>query len=301
MSDAGNNADSNADQLPLVDVPRRLYPVSASKINSWLDCPRAFWFRYVQKVRVDGRWAHLSMGNSIHAALKDWWELPREDRTPQRGAELVGKTWQVEGFKDAAQSEHWRSIAAEMVSDYLHDVDPDCEPLSCERSLGARTTEITINTRIDRIDLVDSTDGTEECVIVDYKTGKSVPSTDDVRGSLALAFYATAVQQSLRKPCVEVALHHIPSGTVVSWRHDQAALDRHLRRAEQIADEMRSAEDSWSGRDVSVSADELRDEIFPARPGALCGYCDFREQCEAGQARAERRDPWAGLPSTMDS
>lgn len=289
---------TTADQLPLPDAPRRLYPVSASKIGTWLDCPRAFWFRYVHKARVDGRWAHLSMGNAIHAALKDWWEVPAEQRTPDHGAELVAQHWQTDGFRDREQSDRWRAIAGEMVRDYLHGVDPECEPLSRERSLGARTAEITINTRIDRIDLIDGAEGGEECVIVDYKTGKSVPTTDDVRGSLALAFYATAVQQSLRKPCAEVALHHIPSGTVVSWRHDQAALDRHVRRAEQIADEMRSAEAAWSaggGDGADTASAALLDDVFPAQPGALCGYCDYLELCSAGQARAERRPSWAGL------
>lgn len=289
------NDETTADQLPLTGAPRRLYPVSASKIGTWLDCPRAFWFRYVQKARVDGRWAHLSMGNAIHAALKDWWEIPQEQRTPDRGADLVVQRWQTDGFRDREQSDRWRGIAAEMVRDYLHGVDPEVEPLSRERSLGARTSQITITTRIDRIDLIDDADGTESCVIIDYKTGKSVPTTDDVRGSLALAFYATAVQQSLRKPCTEVALHHIPSGTVVSWRHDQEALDRHVRRAEQIADEMRGAEDTWAGRDADTDPTALIDDVFPARPGALCGYCDFREMCSAGQAHVERREPWAGL------
>jgi RecB family exonuclease len=262
---------------------QQLYPVSASKIGTWLDCPKAFWFRYVEKVRVDGRWAHFSMGNSIHAALKDWWEAPIPERTPERGRELVQEKWQTAGFRDRAQSDHWRGVSADMVRSYLAGVDPTREPLSCERSLGARTSTITINTRIDRIDIAHTADGESECTIVDYKTGKSVPTTDDVRGSLALAFYAIAVQQSLRKPCSQVALHHIPSGTVVSWRHDQEALDRHLRRAEQIALEMSTAED------------------FPATPSALCGYCDFLELCPAGQSNSVRREPWAGLPATMDA
>ena len=52
-------------------------------------------------------------------------------------------------------------------------------------------------------------DGTE-LVVVDYKTGRHLLSTDDARSSLALALYALAAGRVLRRPCHRVELHHLP-------------------------------------------------------------------------------------------
>ena len=45
-------------------------------------------------------------------------------------------------------------------------------------------------------------------VVVDYKSGRRHLSTADVRSSLALAVYAAATSQTLRRPCRQVELHH---------------------------------------------------------------------------------------------
>ena len=54
----------------------RLYPISPSKLGTWLDCPRKFFLQYVERQRVSGSWAHLSMGNAIHNALRGWFDEP---------------------------------------------------------------------------------------------------------------------------------------------------------------------------------------------------------------------------------
>ena len=54
------------------------------------------------------------------------------------------------------------------------------------------------------------------------------------------------------------------------------------------------------GRRPRTAAGEQRyliaeaDELFPARVGSRCGWCDFRSACAAGQA-VPRRLPWAGV------
>ena len=42
-----------------------------------------------------------------------------------------------------------------------------------------------------------------------------VPTTYDVRSSMALALYALAVARTFRRPCLRVELHHLPTGEVV--------------------------------------------------------------------------------------
>lgn len=258
---------------------RRLVPVSPTKLDVWQQCAFRFWLQYVQKARAQGGWAHLSMGNAVHAALRDWFDLERPD--PAAAADLVQTHWSSLGFRDEDQSNDWRVIAATWVQDYVVQ-HPAPMPFSRERTLGALGEHVTISGRIDRIDERDG-----ELVIVDYKTGKSVPTPDDARVSRALAIYAVVTQRSLRRPTHVVQLHHLPSGTIVEHRHTDESLARQLSRVDAI------------GRDIAVALAAGQESDFPASPGPLCGWCDFREAC-SHFAAVPAQPPWAGLPDAPD-
>lgn len=129
-----------------------------------------------------------------------------------------------------------------------------------------------------------------ELVIVDYKTGRHVPTTDDARGSLALAVYAAAAQATLRRHCRRVELHHLPSRTVVSWQHTTESLRRHLDRANAIGDEVAEAEAAYP----NLRGPEI-DEVFPPRPGPQCRWCDFAAHCPQGREAYPTRRSWEGL------
>lgn len=272
-----------------------LVKVSPSKVSGWHNCPRAFLFRYVRKQRAPRlTWAHNNFGSSVHNALKSWWELPLEQREPQSIRALMERAWIDAGYRDAQHSAHWRSRATEMTEAYLTDVDPSAEPVSMERRLGFATDAVVVEGRIDRID-----ERHGRYVIVDYKTGKDIPTSDDARSAEALALYALMVQRMLKKECSRVELHHIPSGTIAVWDHTDASLDEHLRRVESAAADMRRAEDTLAAVDDDV-IDEVADELFPPRPSGLCAYCEFLDLCPAGQRSHQRAQPWAAMRDAAD-
>jgi hypothetical protein len=195
-----------------------------------------------------------------------------------------------------------------MVEGYVAGLDPADEPLGVERTVATRTDKIAVSGRIDRLDSrpVGGSGGTE-LVVVDYKTGRHVLTTDDARSSLAMAIYALAAGRVMRRPCHQVELHHLPTGAVISWTHTDESLLRHLGRAEDIADEcaaadeqMRSGSGSGAGAGSGSGAGaglppERYDEVFPPRPSPFCGWCDYLLHCPAGAAAAVRRRPWDGL------
>ena len=268
--------------------------VSPTKLDVWQDCPRRYWLKYVQKVPVDGRWAHLSMGNAVHAGLRDWFDLPPERRSPADVAALVAEAWTSDGFRDEEQSVQWLAVAQRMTASYLEvtllNATMPTQPHSRERTLGSLTDHATVSGRIDRIDEApqESADPDRygypgELVVVDYKTGRTVPTDDTARTSRALAIYCEVVARSLRRPAFTVQLHHVPTGVVASARHTPESLERQLRRVDSLA------------RDI-IAAEATADlEAFPPQRGPLCAWCDYREFCDAGRDI----DPvprWAGLP-----
>lgn len=286
-----------AEQLGFDGMPRRLYACTPSRLNAWLDCPRRYRMTYLDRPmpQKGPRWAHNSVGSSVHNALAAWWRLPVGERTPSAAGRLLVRGWLTDGFRDEAQSAEWRERAREMTERYVTGIDPHDEPLGVERTVATRTDRLAVSGRIDRLDARGA-----ELVVVDYKTGRHVLTADDARGSLALAIYAIAASRVLRRPCRRVELHHLPSGEVAAWEHTDESLARHLRRAEGIAAEAAAADEAYRARVPRPRPGDVdhapHDELFPPRPGALCSWCDFARHCPEGRQAAPRKEPWAALP-----
>lgn len=281
------------EQLGFEGMPRRLYSCTPTRLNTWLGCPRRYRMSYLDRPGPPkgAPWAHNSLGASVHNALAGWWRLPLARRTAEAAGSLLERGWIGEGFADDAQSARYRAWARRMVEGYVTGLDPADEPVGVERTVATRTDKIAISGRIDRLDTRVSATGAPELVVVDYKTGRHALTVDDARSSLALALYALAAARALRRDCRRVELHHLPSGQVLAWEHTPESLSRHLRRAEEVADECADGDE----RMRAALRPEKYDEVFPPIPTPGCGWCDYLRHCPEGRAAAVTRRPWDGL------
>ncbi|HEX3650096.1 MAG TPA: PD-(D/E)XK nuclease family protein [Pseudonocardiaceae bacterium] len=272
-------------QLGFDSMPRKLVRVTPAKLGTWTDCPRRFRMNYLDRPTPPkgAPWAHATLGAVVHNALRAFFDVPPDRRTPEAAAALVVSNWRDEGFSGPAQAAEFREKAQDWVSGYVAGIDTDTDPIGVERWVSSPAGSIIAEGRVDRIDVRDG-----ELVIVDYKTGRHALTTDDARGSQALAMYAVAARRTLRKPCHRVELHHLPSGTVAVWDHTDESLERHVRRAQEAAG------------DLTVATERLADgaapdDVFPPSVGWHCSWCDFRRHCPEGQAAAPELQPWALL------
>jgi RecB family exonuclease len=289
------------EQLGFEGMPRRLYPCTPTRLSTWLDCPRRYRMTYLDRPAPPKGppWAHNSLGASVHNALAGWWRLPRPARAVEAAGDLLERGWLADGFADEEQSLAHRRRCREMVEGYVAGLDPGREPAGVERTVATRTDVIAVSGRIDRLDDRRPRDGGPgELVVVDYKTGRHPLTVDDARTSMALALYALAAGRVLRRPCRRVELHHLPSGKVLSWEHTPESLARQLGRAEAIAEECARADEQYKSA-AAVAASPPAEETFEPRPGAGCGWCDFRSQCPEGSAAAAQRRPWDGLSAAF--
>jgi RecB family exonuclease len=317
------------EQLGFEGMPRRLYSCTPTRLTTWLDCPRRYRMTYLDRPPPPKGppWAHNSVGASVHNALAGWWRLRRSQRTVAAAGDLLERGWLTDGFADDAQLTAQRLRWRPLVESYVARLDPDTEPLGVERTVATRTDLIAVSGRIDRLDdrlpvpsgstgpngadlsaardetEPDETDRDETdpdetdpggepggLVVVDYKTGRHLLTVDDARSSLPLALYALAAARVMRRPCLRVELHHLPTGRVLAWEHTPQSLARQLGRAEDIAGECARADDRY--RDP---AGDRGDATFPPQPGPRCGWCDYRAHCPEGSAAAIGRRPWDGL------
>jgi RecB family exonuclease len=272
-------------QLGFDGMPTRLFSCTPSRLASYSDCPRRYRMTYLDRPTPPrgAPWAHNSLGASVHNALRAWWDLPRDRRTAAAAVGLLRSGWITDGYRDREQSEATRVRASRWVEEYVAELDPDDEPIGLERTVATRTDTLAVSGRIDRLD-----DRGGELVVVDYKTGRSELSTDDARGSQALALYAVAAGRTLRRPCHTVELHHLPTGTVHAFTHTEESLARHLRRAEGTAADIVAA----TGK---LAAGATQDEAFPPAPSTRCGWCDFRRHCPEGRAASAEKEPWVSV------
>jgi RecB family exonuclease len=275
---------SQPEQLSLAGMPERLFVCTPSKLGAYEDCPRRYRHSYLDRPAPPKGppWAHNSLGASVHNALKNWYGLPVDQRGTGVLSRLLKATWVVEGYRDADQQRAVYRKALDWLADYVGGLDPHEEPVGVERVVATRTSVLAFSGRVDRIDRRG-----DELVIVDYKTGRATLTSDDARGSRALALYAFAAGRTMRRRCQRVELHHLPTGEVATHEHTDASLARHVTRAEDTARDIVAAE-------KAVAAGTDRDEAFPTAPGPICSWCDWRKICPAG-VQAVEREPWSSV------
>jgi RecB family exonuclease len=263
----------------------RLVRVTPSKLAAWEDCPRRFRMTYLDRPAPPrgGAYAHNTLGAVVHLALRALFDLPPAERTPRAAAGLVDRYWSSEGFRDAAQAATYRERARGWVADYAAELDPDAEAVGLEQWVSVATERIVAEGRVDRIDRRGG-----DLVVVDYKTGRRPLTVADAAASQALGLYAVATERTLRRPCRQVELHHVPTGEVLAWEHDSASLREHVRRAEETAAGLDAASEA-------LAAGGDAEELFPPRPAPRCGTCDVRRNCPEGRAAAPEQLAWALL------
>jgi RecB family exonuclease len=270
-------------------MPERLFVCTPSKLGTYVDCPRRYRYAYVDRPtpQKGPPWAHNSLGASVHTAMKNWFALTPDRRAAGALPTLLKATWVREGYRDVDQERLAYRRALEWLDRYVATLDPEDEPLGVERVVATKTSVLAFNGRADRIDSRRGVDG-PEAVIVDYKTGRTGMDADDARGSQALALYAYAAQRVFRRPCRRVELHHLPTGTVAAHEHTEESLNRQMSRAEDTARDILVAEKA-----VAAGADP--DVEFPTRPGAICGWCDFRRVCPGAPDGGAVKEAWSGV------
>lgn len=275
------------EQLAFEGMPDRLYAATPARLTTYADCPRRYRHAYLDRPTPQrrGAMAHTSVGAAMHLALARWWELPRGRRTPEAGGDLLAGCWPADGFRDEGQRAASLHRSRRQVEDYLTGIDPDDVPVLVERTVSLQTATAWLWGRVDRVD-DRAGDG---LVVVDYKTGRHVPTVEEVAASVALAVYAEAVTSMLRRPCRRVELHHLPTRSVAAWQHTDASLAQHLQQTDTLAAELSVLDEQHA------DGTRAADVAFPARVGSRCGWCEFRPACAPGRS-VTQQPAWAGVP-----
>jgi len=170
--------------------------LSYSQIQAFQICPLHYKLRYILKLPVEDT-AALSFGTSVHNTLQSFYFSVKQDASKAHKDTLLHTledSWMKRGYQNKKHEQKSYKKAQQILSDYYDkEFDKGNLPVKLEESflvtLPKRKGEgiLKIRGKIDRVDILD--DGIE---IIDYKTGSSIPSQNDVDKNLQLTMYALA-------------------------------------------------------------------------------------------------------------
>jgi len=202
----------------------------------------------------------LSLGQSIHRALKDFYET--WIRSGEKGSldlllEKLEKNWLAEGYSDRKHLEATKTEAMAWLKEFFSKeiAKAKTPPKFVEKFFTLQTSDIPLKGVIDRVD--ELPDGYE---IIDYKTGKD-EEEKDVKKNRQLSLYALACAREFGELPKAVSLIFIKSGNKISTSRTHEELEETLKEVEKEIAEIKKGD-------------------FPAKPNdAICGNCPYKLIC----------------------
>ncbi|HYZ92166.1 MAG TPA: PD-(D/E)XK nuclease family protein [Actinomycetota bacterium] len=249
----------------LFDEGQGLFELNPSKVQCYLDCPRQYRFRYVERRPERRTFGPTALGRSVHKALRDFYGLESSERTVDNLLRALRRAWDGTGYRSSKDAEDAFARAEDMLRRYHAGTDPQrARVVALESKFShAKSGEgILVTGRVDRIDIDEG-----DYVIVDYKTGRFGQTDESIDESLPLSLYAIAVSAVLGRPVNRVAVEHLPTGRRAETNRDDGRISGDWKALVDLADEMRSIESE-----------------FPPKPGPLCPWCDYLTICPEGRA-----------------
>jgi superfamily I DNA/RNA helicase/RecB family exonuclease len=262
---------------PPVDRPptagsRALYAdgqlrLSASRLDTYDDCPLRYAYQYVLHVRREAG-VQAALGSVFHEVLAEFLDPRRsEPRTREALTALARGHWRDDIARYRPQAEEARRDYYDMLDRWweaegsLIEQGIGPEVLDVEREFSIEVGPHTVNGFIDRIDRADDGTGIR---IVDYKTGKKEPSTDEMADNLQLAVYHLAASRD-----EELMALGPPTQLRLLYPRTMKYFDQQIVAGHAEATEAR----------VLAAAGHILDEAFEPSVHANCRYCSFHRLC----------------------
>ncbi len=268
-------------QASLFEETEGLFELNPSKLQCYLDCPKQYRFRYVDKRTERRAFGPSALGRSVHKAMRDFYAMEPSERTVDNLLRALRRSWDGTGYRSAKEAEDAFSRAEDMLRRYHAGTSPQeirVVAMESKFSHARASAGILVTGRVDRIDMVG-----REYVIVDYKTGRFGSDDLVLNESLPLSLYAMAVSAGLGRDVSRIAVEHLPTGRRAETRREPERLATDWTKLSDLASSMRPGNE------------------FPAKPSSLCRWCDYLVACPEGRASLRvENTPDDEVPPIMD-
>jgi DNA helicase-2/ATP-dependent DNA helicase PcrA len=245
-----------------------LMKLSASSIKTYEQCPRKYWYNYIEKPEIPAKeWDHLTLGNFVHEVLEHFHNiLLKNKRDHRKLMSYVCKEREKElnkkgELKYKLNPEVRKQVGSILMSylDYLEENGMPNVQSNEQRFSVHIDDDLLVRGIIDRIDLGVG-DTPDRYHVVDYKTGKS-----KYLDEFQLLLYGIPLLED--NPDVEMF-----KGSYLALKEDMKWLSYDISRTdvENVKEKIRS-----------VARQIREDKTWQPKPQFLCRYCDFESICDA--------------------
>lgn len=251
---------------------------SHSKIETFRQCPRKYFYKYVERVQLPDVPEHVALflGTQCHDALEWLYGQVMIGRVPSRDEVLdhLATSWESSWTDEIVISEaemtpdDYRVLAAKCAGDYYDSKHPfdDATTIGLEKQIRFPLdveSDVHMVGYIDR--LAKTADGTWH--IHDYKTNRQLPTQADKDADPQLAYYEIGIRQMWPDSVNRVELH---------WHLLRFGESITSRRSPDQLDELRADALGTIGDAVGRGREE---NSFEPIESGLCRFCDYQSIC----------------------
>ncbi|OGS22084.1 MAG: hypothetical protein A2252_02690 [Elusimicrobia bacterium RIFOXYA2_FULL_39_19] len=250
--------------------------VSYTQLKLFEQCPKAYKYRYVEKLPSKVK-PVLLMANSVHAALKDFFLIAdTEQRTKPVLEDLLRKAWRSssdrkKAFKTTLEEKTYGEKAIAMLGSFFDKHDIKAKPAALEEFYKVPyDANITLCGKVDRIDT--SADGS--LIIIDYKTGKPPADKDEfLNTDYQLGMYGILVRKKMLTKIEKIMYIYLEN-------YQELSLSPTVEYLENVYDKV-----------INAAKVILAEKEFLPKPGSFCRICDFTDQCDCAKTAPVKQVP----------
>lgn len=243
-------------------------PLSGSKVEMYLNCPRKFYYSQVKKVKIPSAPSpHLAFDKALHNSLRDFYKFKKkhEPFLLNNLFELLEKHWDSRAFESQEQELEFKNLAEASLKHYFETF--------C--AVPPRNIEVDYFFKVDlhggiysgKIDRIDRhPDGSLE--VIDYKSGKQpYNGVEDLQQSLSVQLIFVAADRIWPGKVKKITFVYLKDGKTLSVLRDN--------------NELAMAEKKYLDTGESI----YKGHFEPVR-SSLCNYCDYQQICPVGRVPA---------------
>jgi RecB family exonuclease len=264
---------------------------SHSRLSTFEDCPKRFEYRYVLKIPSETEGIEAFVGKRVHDVLERLYiaagkgQVPSLEKVIYRYEQLFEEHYdagRVRIVRKGTPVDFYRKFGADCLSDFYrrhYPFDGD-ETLGLEDrvlfSLDDKG-EYRLQGIIDRV--TRARDGAIE--IQDYKTGKRLPTQEQLDEDRQLALYQIGLTDRFPDQPIRLVWHFLKHNRVMKSTRTPEQLETLRDKTIDVIDRVRA-----------------ESEFEPRRSG-LCDWCEYNDRCPIYPKKNDRSDDRA--PALTDS
>jgi DNA helicase-2/ATP-dependent DNA helicase PcrA len=232
---------------------------SPSKITTYEDCPRKYYYEYVLEIPGEER-TYFELGTLVHSVIDKITKLLKDGKevTEAEALGLLDTEWKASVYDFKGKEKEDRAAAEDMVKKFLvHQKGKSGKILDTEKGIGITLEGRKIRGRVDRIDVIG-----ENLEVIDYKTGKTESRNPELKQDYQMGIYKLGVENEYKKIVTRVGHWYLRSDKESMIELSQGDIDLIKKNALE-----------------TIKAIESRN--FKAKSGFMeCKYCDYKDLCD---------------------